>query len=90
MKGLTPSLHRKMKVVPQLSFLDACTRAIDIEIESKTSKGRRHGSESESFEESRDESNNPGIEKIYDEDDEKSGNKLGRMERREGVMLDGL
>ena len=49
---LTTSLHRKMEVIQPPSFVDVCTHAMDIESESKTSKGRRHGSKSKSSEES--------------------------------------
>ena len=55
-EGLTPSLRKKMRIVPPLTFENACTRAMDIESESKTSKARRHGSASESSEESEEES----------------------------------
>ena len=55
-EGLTPSLRKKMKIVPQSTFADACTRAMDIESKNKTSKARRHGSSRESSEESEEES----------------------------------
>ena len=55
-EGLTSSLRKKMKIVLPSTFVDACTRAMDIESENKTSKARRHGSASESSEESEDES----------------------------------
>ena len=42
-----------MKIVPPSTFTDACTRIMDIESESKTSKARRHGSSSESEEDSK-------------------------------------
>ncbi|XP_059070956.1 uncharacterized protein LOC131861746 [Cryptomeria japonica] len=47
-EGLQPSLRKKMKVVPPSTFMEAYNRAMDIESENKTSKGKKHTSDEDS------------------------------------------
>lgn len=47
-EGLQPSLRKKMKVVPPSTFMEAYNRAMDIESENKTSKGKKRTSDEDS------------------------------------------
>lgn len=49
--GLVPSLKWKMKVVPPPSYDEAYNRAMDIESENKTSRGKRRVSDGNSTDE---------------------------------------
>ena len=46
-EGLRPTLKKKMKIVPPVSYIDAYNRAMDLESEQKTSKKKHKSSDSD-------------------------------------------